>query len=339
MIWLTWRQYRAQTAVAVMTLTAFAVILGVTGPNLAHAYAASGLASCRANCSSLASTFLSQMKSNAVYPLLYFAGGAALYPVPALIGVFWGAPLVTGSRDRHLRLAWNQSVTRTRWMAAKLGLIGLAAMATAGLLSLMVTWWSGPIDQAAVPGDMGQLSRFSPLMFDARGLTPIGYAAFAFPLGVTVGVLIRRTVPAMAVTLAARCRPGGLASVVRPHLIPPATATSAVSVDVNTARVGHNGGLAVPWLPICPGRGSSPTRPSPRRGRSSCYPMSRPATPAPSSSATGSSPASTCGGGSPTSPPGASGPSRPMRQRSSQSSRSPWPGSAFWWIRARRVTP
>ena len=29
-------------------------------------------------------------------------------------------------------------------MAAKLGLIGLAAMATAGLLSLMVTWWSVP---------------------------------------------------------------------------------------------------------------------------------------------------------------------------------------------------
>ena len=79
MIWLTWRQFRAQTAVAVMALTAFAVILGVTGPDLAHAYAASGLASCRANCTSLASTFLSQMRSDAVYPLLYFAGGAALY--------------------------------------------------------------------------------------------------------------------------------------------------------------------------------------------------------------------------------------------------------------------
>jgi ABC-type transport system involved in multi-copper enzyme maturation permease subunit len=115
MIWLTWRQFRAQTAVAVMALTAFAVILGVTGPNLAHAYAASGLASCRANCSSLASTFLSQMKSDAVYPLLYFAGGAALYLTPALIGIFWGAPLITRELEAGtLRLAWNQSVTRTR---------------------------------------------------------------------------------------------------------------------------------------------------------------------------------------------------------------------------------
>ena len=35
------------------------------------------------------------MRSDGVYPLLYFAGGAALYIAPALIGIFWGAPLVT----------------------------------------------------------------------------------------------------------------------------------------------------------------------------------------------------------------------------------------------------
>ena len=52
----------------------------------------------------------------------YFAGGAALYLTPALIGTFWGAPLVTRELEAGtLRLAWNQSVTRTRWMAAKLG--------------------------------------------------------------------------------------------------------------------------------------------------------------------------------------------------------------------------
>jgi hypothetical protein len=46
---------------------------------------------------------------------------------------------------------------------------------------------------------MGQLSRFSPLVFDARDIAPVGYAAFAFALGVTVGVLVRRTLPAMAI--------------------------------------------------------------------------------------------------------------------------------------------
>ena len=37
--------------------------------------------------------------------------------------------------------------------------------------------------------------------FDQRGIVPIGYAAFAFALGVLAGVLIRRVVPAMATTL------------------------------------------------------------------------------------------------------------------------------------------
>jgi hypothetical protein len=249
MIWLTWRQFRAQTVVAVAALAALAAILGVTGSHLAHLYAASGLARCQANCGSLANNFINQMKSDAAYPLLYFLGGAALYITPALIGIFWGAPLVTRELEAGtFRLAWSQSVTRTRWMAAKLALIGFAAMATAGLLSLMVTWWASPIDQAGgFPVTMGRLSRFSSLVFDARGLAPIGYAAFAFTLGVAVGVLIRRTLPAMAITLTCVAIVQlAWPTVVRPHLIPPATATTAVSVNLGDAIMAHNGQLTVP---------------------------------------------------------------------------------------------
>ena len=189
------------------------------------------------------------MRSDSLYPLPYFAGGAALYITPALIGIFWGAPLVTRELEAGtFRLAWNQSVTRIRWMAAKLALIGLAAMATAGLLSLMVTWWASPIDQAGgFPVTMGQLSRFSSLVFDARGLAPIGYAAFAFTLGVTAGVLIRRTLPAMAITLACVAIVQlAWPTVVRPHLIPPATATTAVSINLGDAIIAHNGQLTMP---------------------------------------------------------------------------------------------
>jgi hypothetical protein len=120
--------------------------------------------------------------------------GLLVILAPALIGAFWGAPLVAGEfEDGTFRLAWTQSVTRTRWMAAKLAVVGLASMATAGLLSVVVTWWAGPLDRAA----MNQFATF-----DQRGIAPIGYAAFAFTLGVLAGALIRRTLPAMAVTLA-----------------------------------------------------------------------------------------------------------------------------------------
>jgi hypothetical protein len=94
---------------------------------------------------------------------------------------------------------------------------------------------------------MGQLSRFSPLVFDARDVTPIGYAAFVFTLGVAVGVLIRRTVPAMAIALACVAVVQlGWPTAVRPHLIPAATSTRAVSVSVSTAMVGNGGELTPP---------------------------------------------------------------------------------------------
>jgi hypothetical protein len=79
-------------------------------------------------------------------------------------------------------------------MAVKLAVVGLVGMAAAGLLSLMVTWWASPFDTV-------NANRLQPTMFDQRGVVAIGYVAFAFALGVTAGVLTRRTLPAMAATL------------------------------------------------------------------------------------------------------------------------------------------
>jgi hypothetical protein len=59
----------------------------------------------------------------------------------------------------------------------------------------MVVWWFTPLDALSQ-------NRFDPTVFGYHGIVPIGYAAFAFALGATTGVLLRRTVPAMAVTLA-----------------------------------------------------------------------------------------------------------------------------------------
>ena len=43
--------------------------------------------------------------------------------VPAVVGAFWGAPLVARELEAGThRLAWTQSVTRGRWLATRLGL-------------------------------------------------------------------------------------------------------------------------------------------------------------------------------------------------------------------------
>lgn len=214
MIRLTLRQLRASAITAYAALAIVAIVLAVTGPRLAHFYDAH-VAGCQAagNCSGVTNTFLG------FYHVVQAGLGPILLVLPALIGIFWGAPLLAHELETGtFRLAWTQSQTRGRWLAVKLFLTGLAAMAAAGLLSLMVTWWFSPLDTY-------NANRFTPAMFGERGIVPIGYAAFAFAFGVAAGLLIRRTIPAMAATLAAYLAARlAMTYAIRPHLMTPVRA-------------------------------------------------------------------------------------------------------------------
>ena len=190
MIRFAWLQARAQTAVAAAALAAAAVLAVVTGPRLLHLYDVY-VTSCQtaSACGSATTAFLTSYRWMQVFapPLLLAA--------PALLGMFWGAPLVARELETGtFRLAWTQSVTRKRWLAVRLCIGVLASMAIGGLLSLILTWWFSPIDRV-------QLNPLDQSVFGVRGIVPAGYAAFAFALGVAAGALLRRTVPAMAVTL------------------------------------------------------------------------------------------------------------------------------------------
>jgi hypothetical protein len=248
MIWLTWRQFRPQAIAAAGALTVVAIALAVTRPGLSAGYTAAGLSACHAHCATAASIFLDRVGN--LDHVLFFGSVFLMIVAPALIGLFWGAPLIAREVEvgTH-RIAWNQSVTRTRWTLVKLGLVGLAAIATAGLLGLMVTWWASPIDAASLVGGSAQAAatggtgahitfsgfaeaRLDPVIFDARGVAPLGYAAFAFALGVTAGVLLRRTLPAMAVTLVVFAVIQVLVpNAVRPHLLPPSHVTVPLSIQ------------------------------------------------------------------------------------------------------------
>jgi ABC-type transport system involved in multi-copper enzyme maturation permease subunit len=232
MIWLTWRQFRAAATMMAATLAVLAASLALTGPGLADDYA-TGIAACTTQ-SGGCSNFVQRFFQDHQTPFLAVA--AVVLVLPALIGLFWGAPLITRELEAGThRLVWNQSITRTRWLAVKLGLTGLAAMTAAGLGSLAVTWWSSPIDNTAA-----NFPRMGPLLFAARGIVPIGYAAFAFALGVTVGMLVRRTLPAMAITLVVFVAVQiAMPLLVRPHLLPPTRST----IEITTSNLD---GIAAP---------------------------------------------------------------------------------------------
>jgi len=222
MIWLTWRQFRAAAAMTAAALAALAAILALTGPGLAHDYT-TGIAACTTHsgsCSDFARRFFDHHQGS------FLAVSAVVLLLPALIGLFWGAPLITRELEAGThRLVWNQSITRSRWLAVKLALTGLAVMTAAGLGSLVVTWWSSPIDKAAQ-----NFPKMGPLLFPARGVVPVAYAALAFALGVTVGMLVRRTLPAMAITLAVFVAVQvAMPLLVRPHLAPPTRSTVQIT--------------------------------------------------------------------------------------------------------------
>jgi hypothetical protein len=207
MTWLTWRQFRIPALSVFAALIVIGVVLAITGPELVG----------RTNFSDQDTMF----------------GGTilALYLLPAVIGVFWGVPMITRELESGTHsLVWNQTVTRKRWLTTKLGVGLLAAMVAAGLLGWAVSWWASPIDAlAAQQTDRGMLSRIMPVVFGARGIVPIGYAAFALALGVAVGMLLKRTVAAMAVTLVVIAAVLLLVpNFVRPYLLPPQTMTVAI---------------------------------------------------------------------------------------------------------------
>jgi ABC-type transport system involved in multi-copper enzyme maturation permease subunit len=207
-IWLTWRQSRATAAALLGFLAVVAVTLALTASHLRHDFATSGLAGCAGDdCGRAQHRFAAAIEGYAPATLVFYVAIVALYALPALIGMFLGAPLIARELEaRTLRLTWSQAVTRRRWLAVKLSLPASAAAIVAGVISLAVTWWSRPIDQAAaLPAHDQGLdlpNQFDPLVFGARGLVPVGYALLAFALGAVAGAVLRRTLAAMAVTIA-----------------------------------------------------------------------------------------------------------------------------------------
>jgi len=213
MSWLTWRTYRAQAVATGAVLAGFAALLIITGIQMAAQWH-SALVTCTAShrCGNLSDTLF--LGSHAVGFLVIMTLG-----VPAVLGMLCGAPLVAQEAEAGTsQFAWTQSITRRRWLAVKAGWLLLAAVCVSGVVSGLVTWWSGP-DNALLA------NAFAPGRFDIMGIVPVGYGVFAMALGITAGALLRRTLPAVGVTLASFIAVRFVVYIwARSHFITPVTA-------------------------------------------------------------------------------------------------------------------
>lgn len=226
MIWMTWRQFRTP---ALATGTLLLVLLGslvLTWGEVTELAAQTGYTGCQGDaCRAAGDAFLQALQPGWASEF-HIAAIGALYLLPALVGIFWGAPLVARELESGTyRMVFSQSVSRGRWLLVKLAVGGGAAALGAGLLSLVLTEWAQPIDGAAA-------DRMNPLVFAARGVVPVGYATLAFVVGVATGLLLRRTLAAMALTLLVVVGLQIAAPfVVRPWLAQPITTVSPLAFD------------------------------------------------------------------------------------------------------------
>jgi hypothetical protein len=213
MTWLVWRQYRTHVLFTAAITAALVLLLVVTGIRMSADYHAA-LSACASNhdCGSLRLFQGSGYSAVSVIVTLTIA-------VPGLLGLFWGAPLVATEFEQGThQFIWTQGVTRTRWLAAKISWILLAAVVWGGAVAAAVTWWSG------TNNTINQDRFYSALKFGTQGVVPIAYSVFAVALGIAAGVVFRRVLPALGATLAVfAALLVVLQSVVRPHYLPAVT--------------------------------------------------------------------------------------------------------------------
>ena len=145
-----------------------------------------------------------------------FAG----YIIAPLVGAILGLLALGNELDnRTARLAWTQSISRTRWFAAKAG-VG-AAIATVILVpvAVVLSWWSGQ----GPPSDV-----FNTENFGVAGWDLVAYGLFMFALTLLMGAVIRRVGWALAASVLIFLAIAGIfPSHVRPHLVTPTVHWSA----------------------------------------------------------------------------------------------------------------
>jgi hypothetical protein len=243
MLWLTWRRQRVAALIAAIGLGILAPALLITGLQVRASFQSLGVPTCvahpeLANCAEIVRAFTQPYKV-LISPSAWF--GYLL--LPTLVALFVGAPLLAGEfeHDTH-RLVWTQSLTRMRYLAATVGLVLLTCLLLSAILTALLTWWLGPFNQL--------YGRFDLPFFDFEGVAPLGYMAFAVALAIAAGALLRKTIPAMLVTVV------GFLAIryatylwARPHYQPPLSATWDPFLRTGTAQPARGDWtLNVDWI-------------------------------------------------------------------------------------------
>ncbi|MEU8539222.1 hypothetical protein AB0C52_04345 [Streptomyces sp. NPDC048717] len=122
----------------------------------------------------------------------YVALGLLL--LPAVIAGYMAGPLVARELETGTyKLAWTQSVSPARWLAAKLAAPAAFILVLVVIVNQVFRWsWEGG------PADDFPTFWFDPTVYASLpGTVPMATTLFGIALGALLGLLIRRTLPAL----------------------------------------------------------------------------------------------------------------------------------------------
>lgn len=176
MLWLTFRQHRGGLIATVAVLLCWGILLAFTA---VEASLSDGSAE------SLTEIF------QRVEPFIPWVNLLS----PVAVGAFIGAPLLSREIETGTsEIAWSQSVTRRKWLTTKLLTLGLIVLILGCVAGLMLTGWLSIFHGLRLPGvSDGSFT-------SGRGILPGPTWLAGLMIGVAVGSLIPRAVPAMAAT-------------------------------------------------------------------------------------------------------------------------------------------
>ncbi|MGH3208300.1 MAG: hypothetical protein ACRDNO_11110 [Trebonia sp.] len=192
MLWITWRQHRGLLISVGVAAGVTVLVMLVEGLRIHHDYAI--LRACRP-----AASPTCQGVSNYFSTTDWHVGNGvqvAVQAAPVLLAMFAGPPVLGRELEsRTFRYAWTQGIGRVRWTVAKLALLGSVFTIAALAISQLLTWFCAPFMTTQ------NLTDLTPTVFDTSGVSYAAWTLTGFCLGAFLGTLVRRTLPAMAITV------------------------------------------------------------------------------------------------------------------------------------------
>ncbi|MFI5557423.1 transporter [Streptomyces sp. NPDC051738] len=194
-LWLAWRQQRVPAGIGALALALAVAIAAYYRSGMLDALGSGLFDHCDPGPLSCTRSDTDLLLLLDIEPLKYL--GALNIALPVIIGVFWGAPLL--GRDRELgthRMVLAQGVSRGQWFASRMALAAVTTVVVSGALAAVFAWWWRP----AADRSYG-VFWYENTALSGSGPRVVSAALFGLAAGTLLGLLARRVLAAMGLTL------------------------------------------------------------------------------------------------------------------------------------------